>query len=413
MMRVLFITPYVPSPIRVRPYELLRSLVARGVRPTVLCPTTDNDEAAVAELRDWDLTVHDVPVDMRDRVSATLAGGLAGLPLQAAYGVPATLVRRVREVLAAAEFDVVHLEHLRAAALLPWLSDLPVVVDAVDCISLLLRRTRAAGPTLGSRAMAGLEYGRTRRFEAQMCRAAQVITVTSPEDARALQALAPAASIRLLPNGVDLDRFCPAAQPRARDTIVFSGKMSYHANVAAAYRLIDGIMPRVWKQRPSTQLWIVGSAPPRGLQRRAADPRVTVTGYVPQITPYLQGATLAVSPLRYGVGVQNKVLEAMATAAPVVVDRQCLAALQAQPDRDLLAADDDAEFARAIVRLLDDRQMQERIGNAGRAYVEQHHRWGHSATTLVDSYQQAMTRAVRVQHADPPPTQALLSRQQG
>lgn len=413
MMRVLFITPYVPSPIRVRPYELLRSLAATGIRPTVLCPVTAGDAAAVAELRDWGLIVHDVPVATCDRVSATVTGALAGLPLQAAYGVPATLVRRLREVLATERFDVAHLEHLRAAALLPLLSDLPMVLDAVDCISLLLRRARAAGPTISSRLIAALEHGRTQRFEARMCRAAQIVAVTSSEDGRALQELAPDASIRLLPNGVDLDRFAPASQPRARDTIVFSGKMSYHANVAAAFRLLDQIMPRVWQQHPSAQLWIVGSAPPRALLRRAADPRVTVTGYVPQITPYLQQATVAVSPLRYGVGVQNKVLEAMATAAPVVVDRQCLAAVEAQPDCDLLAADDDDSFAAAIVRLLDEQELRQRIGNAGRTYVEQHHRWSQSAITLIDSYQQAMARAANPQRAEYPPTSALLSRQQG
>jgi polysaccharide biosynthesis protein PslH len=129
---------------------------------------------------------------------------------------------------------------------------------------------------------------------------------------------------------------------------------------------------------------------PRSIRRYAADPRIVVTGWVPQLAPYLQQATVAVSPLRYGVGVQNKVLEALATATPVVTDRRCLDALQAQPEHELLVAGDDRQFAAAIVGVLEDRALQQRLGVAGRAYVERAHRWSHSAATLLSAYQQAL-----------------------
>lgn len=389
-MRILYITPYVPSPIRVRPYELLRALCALGVRPTVLCAASLADEGAIAALRGWGLDVVAVPIGLMQRVPAIVRGAIVGQPLQAAYGVPAVFARRLRELLLTRRFDLVHIEHLRAAALLPLVRPLPVVYDAVDCISLLLERTRDAGPDWRSRSIAALELARTRSFEGAACTEAQLTIVTSPEDAEALRALAPDALIRVVPNGVDGARFTPVTSGRAEQMIVCSGKMSYHANVAAAQRLITRIMPLVWARRPDAQLWIVGSAPPRSIRRYAADPRIVVTGHVPEIAPYLQRATVAASPLCYGVGVQNKVLEALATATPTVTDRQCLAALEAQPGRDILVADDDRSFAAALVQLLSDAALRERIGGAGQAYVARAHRWTSSAQLLLDGYRQVL-----------------------
>jgi glycosyltransferase involved in cell wall biosynthesis len=389
-MQLLYITPYVPSPIRVRPYELLRALVAQGVRPTLLCPAAPADASAIAELRDWGLHVVPVTVTLRQRIPALVHGALEGQPLQAAYGAPQTLRRQLHALLDGRSFDLVHIEHVRAAALLPLTTRLPVVYDAVDCISTLLKHTRQQGPNWRSRTIAALEQERTRRFERLVCSQAQVTVVTSSKDQADLEALAPGATIKVVPNGVDGARFAAATTGRAENVIVFSGKMSYHANIAAAQRLVERIMPLVWARRPEAQLWIVGSAPPRSIQRYAADPRIVVTGRVPEIAPYLQGATVAASPLCYGVGVQNKVLEALATATPVVADRQCLAALEAQPGRDVLTADDDDGFAARIVELLQDAELRQRLGAAGRAYIARTHRWTNSAMLLLEAYQQAL-----------------------
>lgn len=389
-MRLLYITPYVPSPIRVRPYELLRALCAGGLRPTLLCPASSADAPALAELAGWGLEVIAVPVGVAQRLPALLRGTRAGLPLQAAFGAPRALEQALRRLLTTRRFDLVHVEHLRAAALLPLVQPLPVVYDAVDCISDLLAQTRRLGPDRRSRWLAALELARTAAFERAVCASADLTVVTSAKDQHDLRRLAPGAAVEVVPNGVDTLRFTPPTGARAEQTIVFSGKLSYHANVAAAERLVEQIMPRVWAQQPQAQLWIVGSAPPRAIRRYAADARIVVTGRVPAIAPFLQRATVAACPLRYGVGIQNKVLEALATATPTVIDGRCLAALQTRPGQDLLVADDDDSFAAALVQLLNDAALRQQIGAAGRAYVAHTHRWTTSAQLLLEAYQQVL-----------------------
>ena len=321
-------------------------------------------------------------------------------------------------------FDAVHVEHLRGAcyglAVRDAAPELPVVWDAVDCISRLFGQAAREAPTLRSRLITRLELARTQRYEGGLPARFARTAITSQADRDALQALAeaahrpPAAPIAIVPNGVDTDYFAPPALGQAaRDpaTILFTGKLGYHANVAAAVHLVNHVMPRVWATRPDA-LVVLAGAEPAAAVRALADPapvpgaqphaattpdtvstptpaRVTVTGAVPDLRPYLHTATVAAVPLVYGVGIQNKVLEAMACAVPVVASRSAAAALTAQPGRDLLLGDTPDQLAAAIIALLDDPARAAAIGAAGRAYVEREHGWDRAVARFEGLYEAA------------------------
>jgi glycosyltransferase involved in cell wall biosynthesis len=174
--------------------------------------------------------------------------------------------------------------------------------------------------------------------------------------------------------------------------LIFSGKMSYHANVATAMHLIADIMPLIWKRSPDVRLTIAGKDPPRVIKDVAArhPTRVTVTGTVPDMRPFLRQASISVVPLVYGAGSQSKVLEAMACATPVVASPQAVCSLKVQPGRDLLVGEDAANFADRVFDLLSDPRRGSEIGLAGRAYVEAHHRWDHIVGRLENVYEEAV-----------------------
>lgn len=171
--------------------------------------------------------------------------------------------------------------------------------------------------------------------------------------------------------------------------------MSYHANVTAALYLVNDIMPLVWAQRPDVEVWIVGRDPTAEVRKLAANqptlpgsgqPRVVVTGGVPSMPEYIQSAAVAVAPLLYGAGIQNKALEAMACGTPVVATHQATAALTVVSDRELLIADTPEAFAEALLKLLADPTLRAQIGEAGRRYVETHHSWDAAAGALEQLY---------------------------
>jgi glycosyltransferase involved in cell wall biosynthesis len=311
----------------------------------------------------------------------------------------------VRELYLQGSFDVVHVEHLRGIASMEPLAGIaPLVWDAVDCISLLCKRTITGGPSLKVRMVARVELERTRRYEARMVRRLPHIVITSERDRQAMIELSRTAGnnemshneqagacMCVLPNGVDLHYFHPMQLERRRFNLVFSGKMSYHANVATALYLYHQIMPLIWQRNPEATLTIVGSKPPAVIQGLAADPRVEVTGYVDDIRPYIARADVMLCPMVYSVGIPNKVLEAAAIGTPVILTAQAASSLGAVPGRDLLAASSAQEFADATLNLLEDDELRAAFSEAGRKYVERQHDWRVITGRLVDIYHQAIS----------------------
>lgn len=417
-MRILYIVPNPPSLVRVRPYNLIRHLSARGHHITVATVWRGDDERSdIAHLRRQGITVIAAPLSTPRIALNILRAALWGLPLQATYSETPRLHEALRTHWFSASsrpapYDIIHVEHLRGVRYGLQLGTLlrhaqpehapPVVWDSVDCISYLFEQAAKASASRMGRWMARLELGRTRRYEGKLVRSFDRILITSSLDRQALAALntsgsrASPAPMTVLPNGVDLDYFTPDATPREPALVLFSGKMSYHANVTAALYLVQEIMPLVWRTRPDVQIVLAGKDPPVELRRLAqAHPNVTVTGTVPDLRPYLRTATVAVAPLRYGAGIQNKVLEAMACGAPVVASASAAAGIAATTGKEFLVATDERAFAEHILHLLADPNLQQQLGRAGRKYVEDHHDWEHIAQNLEQIYQMALAQRQR------------------
>jgi glycosyltransferase involved in cell wall biosynthesis len=181
--------------------------------------------------------------------------------------------------------------------------------------------------------------------------------------------------------------------------------MSYHANITAAKHLVHDIMPLVWARKPDVNVMIVGKDPPRDVRSlensRASTNgngdagRVRVTGTVPDLRPYLLRASVAVAPLLYGAGIQNKVLEAMSCGTPVVASSKAISALNVRENRDLLVGDNAEVFARRVLDLLENPQLRDEVGRAGRRYVETHHSWDNIAASLESAYLETIRSTAR------------------
>ena len=399
-MRIAYIVPYVPNLIRTRPYNLINQLASLGHEVAVYTLGSSQADA----INSQNLKGHGREVNYYSQpVWRSLLNSAAVIPsrkpLQTVYSWQPAMARQIAQRASRSEFDIIHIEHLRGSRfglfLKSSLPSIPVVWDSVDCISHLFYQAAKQSRSFFGKFMTRLELSRTRRAEGDLVCRFEHVLVTAPPDRDALLGLVAQgkspSKISVLPNGVDLDYFHPRADfQRDPETIIFSGKMSYHANISMARYLVEEIMPRIWKFRPATRLYIVGKDPAPVIKKMTRNPLITVTGTVDDIRPFLWRATVSVVPLLYGAGIQNKILEAMATGTPVVTTCQALSALQARPGRDLFASDDPDGFSHAIMQMIANRDLQQKTSEAGVKYVRTFHRWGSIASQLVKIYQQTV-----------------------
>jgi sugar transferase (PEP-CTERM/EpsH1 system associated) len=215
------------------------------------------------------------------------------------------------------------------------------------------------------------------RHVAKTCDAS--LFVSEPE-ADLFRTLAPesTAKIGYFNNGVDTEFFSPeraydrpyAAGERA---LVFTGAMDYWPNIDAVQWFAAEIFPQLFKAMPALRFYIVGARPTAAVSALAQQAGVVVTGTVPDVRPYIHHAEVTVAPLRIARGIQNKVLEAMAMARPMVVSPQALEGIDAVPGSELLLADGAAAFISTLSALL--AAPNTGLGTAARTKVERQYSW--------------------------------------
>jgi glycosyltransferase involved in cell wall biosynthesis len=393
-MRVLFVAPYLPSRIRTRPFNWIRTLANLGcsIHLVALVPPEDR-WASAAPLQAVCDSVDLFELSRRQTLINAVCAIPTASPLQLAYSRHPQAAAHIAQLAGSGRFDVAHVEHLRGAVLASGVHGIPVVYDAVDSISMLFERAARLAPARKERLMARLDLRRTRRFEGMAPRRFDRTLTTSEMDRQAFLRLAGkdvADRVVVLPNGVDLSYFTPSDQPADPATVLFSGKMSYHANAAAALRLVRNIMPAVWARRPDANVVLAGKGPPGFLLELSSDRRVAVTGFLEDLRPQIRRATISVAPLVYGAGIQNKVLEAMASGVPVATTSEAAGALEAQAGEAILVADDDRSFADHILAMIEDPFRRSACGKAARRYVESRHDWRALGNRLISVYQDAV-----------------------
>lgn len=428
-MKILFVVPYAPNQIRTRPLNLIKGLTAAGHRVTLA--TLWSDPGELQSIRALDAILDGSIAESISAASSiwNCVQALPGRrPFQFCYSWSLPLANRIARALKTQDFDVIHVEHLRGARYGVWLgtSSLlrgrklpPLVWDSVDCISELFRQASRESYAFRARLISRIEYPRTARYEGWLATQFDRVLATSESDRRALLKLADEwlgrktsdtifsirERISVVPNGVDLSYFSPSGEARTPKTLVITGKMSYHANVTAVVRFVEEVMPKIWSRAPQVQLWIAGRNPAPEIRKLGVPfpaasngcgslpgngkSRILITGTVEDLRPYLRKASVAVAPVRYGAGIQNKVLEAMACGTPVVATPEAIGALQVQPGQDLVVSKDGQKMADAILSLLDDPEQCRRVGKAGRAFVEANHDWSRITQALVHLYRNA------------------------
>jgi polysaccharide biosynthesis protein PslH len=289
----------------------------------------------------------------------------------------ATLRRLLSGWVSETRFDVILAS---ASSMAPYLRhqalrDVPRVVDFVDVDS--QKWLDYAGTCSGPRSwLYRTEGNRLRRLEQDISSWARGTIFVSDAEANLFRDGLDVRNVHTVPNGVDLDSFHPNPETAISDrTCVFVGALDYRPNIDGVCWFCRAVWPEIYRQRPGARLLLVGRQPVPAVRQLAAVAGVELVGQVPDVRAYLFGATLVVVPLRLARGVQNKVLEALATGKATVASPQSLAGLRTRGSVPVLSASTPTEWVESVIRLMDDPTERQRLAVDGRRYVEKFHHW--------------------------------------
>jgi sugar transferase (PEP-CTERM/EpsH1 system associated) len=381
MAKILFLSHRAPFPPdkgdKIRAFHILRHLC--GNHEVWFGAGADDDGS-----RQWpdasDLAFRDVcvaPLSAVRRGWNMVGGYAAGAPLSVSRFRHGRLERWIERVLTQVRPDVVFIYSSAMAQYVVGRTPpgTRVIIDFVDADAEKWR----AYATAAKFPMAVIFEREARRltaFEGRALHAAEAGIVISETERKLLSAQLPAGAEKLsvLSNGVDLDYFAPAPGPGDGRSIVLCGRMDYQANVDGASWFAREIFPRVRRQWPEAIFRIVGASPTAAVQALGGLAGVEVTGAVPDVRPYLREAAVVVAPLRIARGVQNKVLEAMASARPIVVTPAALDGIDAAEGHEVLVGADAAAFAHAVSDVLAGAAPSQ-LGENARRFVTHNHQW--------------------------------------
>ena len=387
-MKILFVVPNVPSTIRPRPFHFLRGL-SQIHQVSVLClATNEADERFVSDLRQYCHGLEVIRLPRWRSLANCLLALFSGTALRCAYFNSPRLRDYVKARIEANEVDLIHAEHLKSFAMVKdVLGKVPALFDAVDCLSMLESRRRVVSKNPFVKCFSWMESKGLRRSERAASHRFNRVVITSEVDKRAYPiAEGLREKIDVVPIGVELEHFGFRQYEAQKGLVVFCAKLDYFPNEDAALYFARNVWPLLRARRPELRFDIVGSRPPRSIRRLDGKNNIRVIPSVPDVRPYLGRASVALCPIRIRAGIQYKMLEAMALGVPLVATSICCPGLQVEAGKHLLVADEPEQFASAVELLLDNVTLREKLINAGRAYVEQHHSWAEALRILFNSY---------------------------
>jgi glycosyltransferase involved in cell wall biosynthesis len=218
------------------------------------------------------------------------------------------------------------------------------------------------------------EYKKFFREEIDACQRQDAIFVTSMRDKNILDAHVPDTPKFIVPNGVDANYFSPSDVEPEPHSLVFTGLMAYIPNYDGMFHFLDNIFPLILQKVPDAKIYIVGNRPPKELVARASH-NVIVSGYVEDVRPYIERASVYVVPLRMGGGTRLKVVEAMAMKKPIVSTSIGSEGINVRHRESALLEDDAQAFADAVVELLHDRDLQRHLVQNGYELMRTSYEW--------------------------------------
>lgn len=377
-MRLLFLSRWFPYPAdngsRIRILNLIRQLANRHEIGLLSFTSSAVKPEHLAALRPWCARIETVPYQAyRPGSWRALMGFMDGRPRSVVDTFSRELAARAVQLARDWSPDLVLASQIDMAPYALNLECRARVLEELELNALYHAFTQARGLR---RLRAGLTWWKLARYARRMLTAFDLCTVVSESERQRVLAAAPAARrVEVVPNGLELADYREDYGPPEAETLIYAGALTYSANFDAVNYFLREIYPRILSGRPAVRFTVTGSLEGVPVNRLPHPSGLKLTGYLEDVRPAIARSWASVVPLREGGGTRLKILESLALGTPVVTTRKGAEGLALAQGREVLIADKPEQFADAVLALLADPQLHERLSREGRQVVAARYDW--------------------------------------
>jgi len=379
-MNVLILTQVLPYPPdsgpKVKTWNVIKYLAARY--SVTLVSFVRGDQSRDIEVLERYCRVYTTPMQRgvtRD-AWAMMQSLISGQPWMMVRDDRLTMRKLIDKITSQEHFDVVHADQLNMAQYAWRVPNVKRVLDAHNALWLLYKRLWQTMPPGPRKWILGRDWRLLKEYEGKMCLAFDGVVAVSHEDEKALQEAMHSAGgqnkqITVIPIAVDIDEIPTIPRDENANHILHIGTMYWQPNIDAVEWFIGQVFPLIKAEKPDAQFDVLGARPPQELLAMNGNSSgIHVTGYVADPTAFVSKAGAMVVPLLAGGGMRVKILNALAQGLPVVTTSLGCEGIDVVPGVHLLVADEPSDFARAVLRLLDNPAYATELGRNGRKLIE-------------------------------------------
>lgn len=374
-MRILFVTQEFPFPptegIKCKVYDLIRYFVKRH-EVHVISFYNPDEHVDIDAMSDMGCQVLGIFPKINIGIKEQIKNLFEQYPLSLKRYQSQDFTTLFLKVIGATQYDVIHLDTVNMAQFIEYTNSQTTVAAPNDCTALFYERQAKNTSNIFRKVYLLLQTSKMKAYERDIYAKFTKCYFVSKLERDYLIQLNRKIDAEVIPLGVDADFFSPNGKHVTdANSMIFTGNFGGHNNSDPLFYFIRSILPDILRDFPEARFKVVGMNPPEEIVRLAKeDNRIEVTGYVEDICSYLESATVYVCPMLYGTGIKTKVLQAMSMAKPIVSTSVGVDNLDVISGEHLIVADDPGSFSKAVVRLLKDESLRNKLGVAARQLVE-------------------------------------------
>lgn len=375
MSRILILTSRFPYPLnkgdKLRIYHQIRQLSNPHEVHVVALHTKPIPPADREEVEKICKTLTLFKISLFQQVWGLLTALFTGLPFQVGIYYSAGSQRHIRKLIGRINPEKVYCHLIRMSEYVPTSGEYTKVLDYMDAFSKGMER-RAAHSKFPIRQLCQVENKRLLAYESHIFDKFDERVIISSQD-RDLIPHPQRNTINVIPNGVCLEDYFPLDRKKSFD-LVFVGNMGYPPNIVAAEYVATQVIPLILKKRPHTRFLIAGIGAPARLHK-LANQHIQVIEHFPHIREAYGMSRVLIAPMLINIGLQNKLLQAMAMRVPCITSPLANRALQAPEGSCIRVCTTPEAYASTAMELLDHPAKAQEMADRAYAFVKNGFSW--------------------------------------